>query len=64
MRLDGCAEKGFTYFPLGGTEDEPFKMRLSAVRYLLNFKDFKGGKVLILGGIRLYSFISLLKLVP
>ena len=50
MRLDGCAEKGFTYFTPGGMEDEPFKTRLSTVRYLLNFKDFKGGKVLILGG--------------
>ena len=61
--MDGCAEKeGFHIFSL--------EMNLlkrgppSTVRYLLDFKDFKGGKVLILGGIQLYSFISLLKLVP
>ena len=58
--MDECAEKeGFHISSLG--------MNLlkrgppSTVRY---FKDFKGGKVLILGGIQLYSFISLLKLVP
>ena len=58
--MDGGAEKeGFHISSLG--MDEPFKTRPSTVRY---FKDFKGGKVLILGGIQLYSFISLLKLVP
>ena len=61
--MDGCAEKeGFHISSLG--MDEPFKTRPSPVRYLLDFKDFKGGRVLILGGIQLYSFISLLKLVP